>query len=115
MQPFIRVTLAVSVLLGLVWMVALVWLRYPDNHGGGPGTFGWYFFIVLVAALAHGVGAAKAPLLAIALASTGLIATWIADERNIIVEYEEWIRRGMPEWGTPKRSAEWDKEPEPEL
>lgn len=80
-------------------MVALIWLRYPGNHGAGPEMFRWFFGIHLLAGAWYWISTSRPALLAIACAVLGLGATWIADHRNIIVDYDEWLRRGMPQWG----------------
>lgn len=39
--------------------------------------------------------------LAILLALAGMAISITADRRNMCVEYNEWLSRGMPEWGAP--------------
>ncbi|HRQ88814.1 MAG TPA: hypothetical protein PLA50_08455 [Bacteroidia bacterium] len=84
--------------------VALIWIRYPSNHGGGPDLYrNWFlaFFIFSLVSLIFSRNLWTYATLAVSLLF--ISATYIADHRNIIVDYDEWIARGMPEWGTAKQ------------
>lgn len=86
-------------LLGLVGLLGLIWLRYPDNHGAGPMVFRWVFGVILLASMGCWIWTAKLPVPALGLAVLGLLAVWFVNWRNIMVNYDEWVVRGMPEWG----------------
>jgi hypothetical protein len=92
------------VALGLIAMIGLIWLRYPDNHGAGPILFRWFFAILFIMSGCHWFFAAKPPVTVMSCALIGFALTWIVDHRNIMVDYDEWIRRGMPEWGQVSKS-----------
>jgi hypothetical protein len=84
----------------LASVFGLIWLRYPDNHGAGPVQFSWNFGFLFLLSLLEWKLSKKLPLLIIILELSGLATTWVVDRRNIMIHYDEWIRRGMPEWGS---------------
>ncbi len=84
----------------MVGLVGLIWLRYPDNHGAGPMAFRWVFGVILLVSIGCWIRTAKPPVPALALAVLGFLAVWFVDGRNIMVNYDEWVARGMPAWGT---------------
>ncbi len=94
-------SLALTAIPALVWaaMLCLVWLRYPDNHGSGPGMFAMMFASALLVCLGVQRARGVRGTAAIALSVLGLAACWIMDRRNIMVDYLEWADRGMPAWG----------------
>jgi hypothetical protein len=102
MHRFIHIGLIAGASMALLVLVGLIWLRYPDNHGAGPFAFRWFFGALLVLALMTWVIMSKPPFLAAILSLIGFVATWLLDHRNIMVDYDEWINRGMPEWGVVK-------------
>jgi hypothetical protein len=103
MGRFIHVGLMAGASLALILLAGLIWLRYPDNHGAGPIAFRWLFGVLLVLALGSCGILSKPPYLAVVLSLIGFIVTWLVDHRNIMVDYDEWIKRGMPEWGVVNR------------
>jgi len=88
-------------LLGVAWMIAGIWWAYPDNHGAGPVWFQRFFIAIATASGVAAVGVRQLHWPTLGIAVLGLLATWIVDQRNIIVDYDDWIARGMPEWGQP--------------
>jgi len=93
----------VFAVLGLLALIGLIWLRFPDNHGGGPIAFRWFFAGLLFLFWCFRFFASRAPSFFIACALIGLISTLVVNHRNIMVDYDEWIRRGMPEWGQARK------------
>jgi hypothetical protein len=89
--------------IGLAMLVAEIWLRYPDNHGAGPVFYRWLFAGALLASLGFRWLASMVHWPSLMLALFGLLLTWIVDARNIMVNYDEWIKRRMPDWGESTR------------
>ena len=88
-----------GVLLVLGYMSLLIIIRYPDNHGSGTGVFRWIFLAVVLVAGGYFFSKNGFALSALVLALIGLLLTWAVDYRNIMVDYDKWIVRGMPSWG----------------
>ena len=91
--------LLVTTCLVAAWMLFLIAIRYPDNHGAGPILFRWLFLGILIVAGRCMIWRNGFVLAALILASIGFASTWIVDHRNIMVNYDIWIERGMPTWG----------------
>ena len=76
-----------------------IWVKYPCNHGGGlalPVALG---VLALVLNLLWMVRVRRVSWFRIgALVSLALLLL-ACDRFNVSLSYEEWIRRGMPEWG----------------
>ena len=97
-------TIAVLLLIPPVMMT--VWVLYrafwvPDNHiGFEPSLFmGAAIFSAIAAALSQ--GRLRLLACAVSLATVGVIACAI--HFNLLLQYEEWIRLGMPDkpsWAT---------------
>lgn len=34
------------------------------------------------------------------MSSIGILLLFIIDETNVLIDYETWIMRGMPQWGS---------------
>ncbi len=87
-------------LLFLLDIVANLLVRFPDNHGAGFGSlyrpFYWSWGAVLVAGLA----ARRIDLRGLACGFAVLTMFFFSDKYNLYLEYEEWLCRGMPRWGS---------------
>lgn len=92
-------------LLGLGWMGFLIWIRYPDNHGAGPIHFRFFLLGVVVIALGLSISKSGFAFATVGCSLLGLLLTWIVDWRNVMVNYDKWIARGMPEWGQVEPSG----------
>lgn len=84
----------------LLMMSGELIMRYPSNHGGG---FYCYAFPIIVA---MAIGMVNRFLIgnsicAILLSISCLLLMILSDWFNLYVEYDVWLRRGMPEFGTP--------------
>ena len=92
-----------TALLGL-----LIYYRFPDNHGWGRDFFQWIYalFLLLSVACMKLSLRAGAGLLILSIIGLGLI--YCINEWNILVGYDEWIERGMPDWGA-KRIRELER------
>ena len=100
MLRFMHIALIGCAALAILALAGLIWLRYPDNHGAGPDGFRWIFGVLIVAAVVYWLLTSKANYLALGLSIVGLATNWFLDRRNFMVDYDEWIKRGMPEWGS---------------
>lgn len=87
------------------WMILLIAIRYPDNHGASPEGYRVFFFTLLVLSCFHILRRNRLSLAVFILAAIGLISTWVIDHRNIMVDYYVWIERGMPAWGESSGDA----------
>jgi len=96
----IEKVLFVVLVLFLSYFIVDIWWSYPSNHGSGVGfelksagfffTFGVIFLLVKRSVWTWGL-----VFLSVCFFAMG----WIADNRNIKVDYDEWVARGMPKWG----------------
>lgn len=91
--------LLLAVCLVTAWMLLLIGLRYPDNHGAGVMMFRSLFLGILIASGVCMITRNGFVLAALILAAIGFASTWIVDQRNIMVDYDIWLKRGMPTWG----------------
>lgn len=94
MKKTIAVLLLIPPVLMTVWVLyRALWV--PDNHiGFEPSLFmGGAGFSVIAAVLSQ----SRLRLLAcaVSLATVGIVAAAI--HFNLLLQYEEWIRRGMPD------------------
>jgi len=88
-------------LLVLLWLIANIAHSYPSNHSGDSILAYQPFFMQwLVVSIPSALFLrTRLAWLALLLTLLGVFGTWLADEWNVWVEYEEWIQRGMPDWG----------------
>jgi len=95
----VGIILAFVLSVTLLYMVAAITLRYPGNHGESMFNL---FYVLIAVLVGSTIICFKQPRLATALAIVsilGMIAVREVDRRNIMVSYDEWIKRGMPKWG----------------
>ena len=93
----------ISIFIPYVLLVIEVWVKYPHNHGGGPRLYIVLGVIALVLNVCYMLLSRRlAPIRMIAI---GLLAIllYACDRFNILVEYERWGERGLPDWGTWQR------------
>ncbi|MGZ3460534.1 MAG: hypothetical protein ACXU86_18760 [Archangium sp.] len=84
----------------LFWgLVALRLIAYPENHIGVSVL--WAIPLALVAMLAGGLWRAarlrRAGMALLVLGLLTVIGAVLLDRLNILVEYDSWLERGMPE------------------
>src|SRR5690349_15575027 len=84
----------------LFWsLVAVRLVMYPENHTGVSVL--WAIPLALVAMLAGGLWLAahrrRAGTVLLALGLLTTVGAVLLDRFDILVEYEEWLERGMPE------------------
>ena len=77
--------------------------RFPDNHGSGFEYLYRPFYWSWGAILLVGLPFRKIDLRGLACGFAVLAMFFFSDKYNLYLEYEEWLCRGMPEWGTSDR------------
>jgi hypothetical protein len=92
-----------TALLGL-----LIYYRFPDNHGWGREFFQWIYVFLLLLSLVCMKFSFRAGAGLVILSALGLGLIYCVNEWNVLVGYDEWIERRMPEWGT-KRNREVER------
>lgn len=85
--------------IATVTLATAVALRGSSNHIGFDPR--WLGIIVLPAIIVVGIGvwrrSGAAPVLACTLATLlFVVALILVDQLNLLVQYDEWLRRGMP-------------------
>lgn len=93
--------LLVWALIAMLYLILLgiICVRYPSNHGEGTGVY-WCGLLFVTALNLFEMKSGKdiSWLRILLIFSFGLILI-VCDQFNILVEYETWIARGMPNWG----------------
>ena len=88
--------MAVALCAAFVLDVAV---HYPCNHGGGiGGYFACMAGLMLIAAAWNALNRKIQWWFWLGLCAFGILLV-LADMFNVMLPYEEWIARGMPEWG----------------
>ncbi len=82
----------------LLLMCVEIAFRYPCNHGAGFYCYLYLACGLVVASFAYGFGL-KESKVGIVLSLLCLMLIICSDWFNIYVDYNTWIRRGMPNWG----------------
>lgn len=94
---FFCLALDVSILAVLFWRVVLI----PENHWGFDNTcFPWMLVpqLLCLAGLRWiGNERSRCNSVAALLCALTLLASWLCVELNLLLPYELWIRRGMPD------------------
>ncbi len=92
-------------------MLAMIIVRYPTNHGSSAQGFCTIFALFLALCLALWFATKRLPVLSLVIVLVSLLAAVVADRANLMMSYEEWLKRGMPEWGRqaePKHNPRMD-------
>jgi hypothetical protein len=81
------------------WWVVAGQLRTHTNHWSGNVLWGLplFFFAGLSALAARGTRPRWAPWLVLVVSVLSIPTVMLLDRCNVLVEYERWLRRGMPE------------------
>lgn len=83
-----------------IWMSTMIIVRYPSNHGEGVGMYACFFiFVFVISVICYAFQRNGYAITSLIIATLGVIFVWVADRKNIMVDYDNWIKRGMPEWG----------------
>ena len=80
-----------------------IWVKYPDNHGAGIDVYKIPWVVTAILNVCYMVQIKRlAPYRIAALALFALLLL-LCDRFNVVVDYEEWTARGMPDWGVLQR------------
>ena len=80
-----------------------IWVKYPDNHGAGIDFYKIPWVVTAILNVCYMVQIKRlAPYRIAALALFALLLL-LCDRFNVVVDYEEWTARGMPDWGVLQR------------
>lgn len=94
--------MAVALCAAFVLDVAV---HYPCNHGGGiGGYFACMAGLMLIAAAWNALNRKIQWRFWLGLGAFGVLLV-LVDVFNVMLPYEEWIARGMPEWGCRTQCA----------
>ena len=93
------ITLFTSFTINL-FLILLIIYRYPDNHGYFPDIFKIILILIPILMLSEVKKNNRTALLASLTSSIGILLLFIIDETNMLIDYETWIMRGMPQWGS---------------
>ena len=89
--------------LKIIYIILLVLLKYPDPQTGHDYISGfvhdlkYYLLFLLIVIFSR---RRKLIFAFVFFVLFYLFLLIIFDKFNILVEYEEWVSRGIPEWGT---------------
>ena len=87
------------VLLPFVVLSAEVWLKYPSNHGGSAFEYAETGFVALFVNVVYMIFSRRLAICRILVLASFFALLYVCDRFNVLVQYEEWIARGMPDWG----------------
>lgn len=92
------VTILLFLLLG-----AEIWLKYPDNHGAGIDAYKVPWVVTVIVNVCYMIWIRRIALYRIAALALFVLLLFLCDRFNVVVDYEEWTARGMPDWGVLQR------------
>lgn len=107
-QTLVRVARFVLILDALIWLfIARRLVSYPENHWGVDSRYLVAFFGLQLAAVLVVQKQLGRRLWGILTAASALsvVASVLLVQLNILVPYELWLRRGMPERWTWSEAA----------
>lgn len=103
MRTLLKRISAIALALPLLFLSFELCVRYPCNHGGGAGIYVLLGLFALAVSALYMLLAKRLFVFHLAMFSLLAILIFICNWFNIYLSYEEWIERGMPEWG-----SRWD-------
>ena len=85
-------------LCALAWLelLAMLWLRYPCNHGESLECNLCIFAVCGVLTL---IPRQRCRVAVLVLSVLGVLAVLGLNFANMALDYDTWIQRGMPAWG----------------
>lgn len=72
-------------------------LKYPSDHGGGTTVFWGCLLVVASLDVVCMIGKRRVVWLMVRLMAIYAVALVACDAFNILLDYEEWIEKGMPD------------------
>ena len=83
--------------------LAELWVRYPCNHSYGvEGYFYIYCTINVFFLILECFKNSRFSYLCLVFIMLGGSLCYVIDKYNVLVDYDEWLSRGMPAWGEEK-------------
>ena len=93
----------ISICVPYILLSIEVWVKYPDNHGGGPMFYIVLGAIALVINICYMILTKRFAPIRMVMIGLFAILLYACDRFNILVEYDRWGSRGLPDWGTFQR------------
>lgn len=78
----------------------------PENHVSIDIRSGYFLYAIILLFSLFVAWVRKSLVLPIMICVCSIVAMlgiYYADENNVVVQYDVWIKRGMPEKGEPKQ------------
>lgn len=99
MMRFFKNVSMFFVFLPFMVLAAEVWLKYPSNHGGSAFDYAETGFVALLVNVVYMFCSRRLAVCRILAIAFFFVLLYVCDRFNVLVQYEEWIARGMPDWG----------------
>lgn len=80
-------------------MVLKVVDHYPHNHGYSVAAFVYGFLLIGLVSITFSIFKRQRWLGYLTVLLVSMVICFLCDRFNIIVSYETWTSRGLPEWG----------------
>ena len=90
------------ILIALLYLTLLgnVCVKYPSNHGGGTSLYWWGGLFVAAFNVFELMKSKTMSILRLCFIFSFGVILMACDHFNVLIEYETWIARGMPVWGS---------------
>ena len=102
MLNFINKSSTLVLIVPFALLMAEVLVKYPSNHGGGTVLHVALGGLATVINVVYMVCARRLTFIRIGILALFALLLYACDRYNVLITYEDWVERGMPEWGTPK-------------
>ena len=80
-------------------LVAEVWLKYPSNHGGSAYEYANIAFFSIFVNVVYMIFSRRLAICRVLAFACFFALLYACDRFNVLVHYDEWIARGMSDWG----------------
>lgn len=97
-------------LLAIAGMCILIVVRYPCNHGAGSLVFLSVFIILIFISLSFIKQTNEFAFISLIISCIGVVFSFFCDYWNIMLDYDVWLDRNMPEWGESKKLYKEEEE-----
>lgn len=92
------ITLISSFSINLLLILIIIY-RYPHNHGYFPDIFKLILILTPILVLPEIKNNNRIATISSLMSSIGILFIFISNKTNVLIDYETWIMRGMPQWG----------------
>jgi len=90
----------------IAWVTVFIVVRFPSNHALGIIEYYPLVYVSIAVCAIDWCLSRRIPTSGILLIVVFLLLLVSIDRLNIYISYEEWIDRGMPEWGQARLPKE---------